>query len=91
MTNLISQTFKDDKKKLVTFVTGGDPDLKTSLKKQINNLNSSSDLRNKLSKNIKKLAKVNATTLIADEIKNILSQDKLNQYIRIQAPLMDLC
>ena len=46
--------------------------LKTSLKKQINNLNSSSDLRNKLSKNIKKLAKVNATTLIADEIKNIL-------------------
>ena len=32
MTNLISQTFKDDKKKLVTFVTGGDPDLKTSLK-----------------------------------------------------------
>ena len=32
MTNLISQTFKDDKKKLVTFVTGGDPDLETSLK-----------------------------------------------------------
>ena len=32
MTNLISQTFKDNKKKLVTFVTGGDPDLKTSLK-----------------------------------------------------------
>ena len=32
MTNLISQTFKDDKKKLVTFITGGDPDLKTSLK-----------------------------------------------------------
>ena len=32
MTNLISQTFKDDKKKLVTFVTGGDHDLKTSLK-----------------------------------------------------------
>ena len=31
MTNLISQTFKDDKKKLVTFVTGGDPDLETSL------------------------------------------------------------
>ena len=48
-------------------------DLKTSLKKQINNLNSSSDLRNKLSKNIKKLAKVNATTLITDEIKNILN------------------
>ena len=32
MTNLISQTFKDDKKKLVTFVTGGDPDLETSFK-----------------------------------------------------------
>jgi len=32
MTNLISQTFKDDKKKLVTFVTGGDPDLETSLR-----------------------------------------------------------
>ena len=32
MTNLISQTFKDDKKKLVTFVTGGDPDIETSLK-----------------------------------------------------------
>ena len=32
MTNLISQTFKDDKKKLITFVTGGDPDLETSLK-----------------------------------------------------------
>ena len=32
MTNLISQIFKDNKKKLVTFVTGGDPDLETSLK-----------------------------------------------------------
>ena len=32
MTNLISQTFIDNKKKLVTFVTGGDPDLETSLK-----------------------------------------------------------
>ena len=31
MTNLISQIFKDNKKKLVTFVTGGDPDLNTSL------------------------------------------------------------
>ena len=31
MTNLISQTFKDNEKKLVTFVTGGDPDLDTSL------------------------------------------------------------
>ena len=31
MTNLISQTFIDNKKKLVTFVTGGDPDFETSL------------------------------------------------------------
>ena len=31
MTNLISQTFKNKEKKLVTFVTGGDPDLVTSL------------------------------------------------------------
>ena len=31
MTNLISQAFKNKEKKLVTFVTGGDPDLKTSL------------------------------------------------------------
>ena len=31
MTNLISQAFKNDKKKLVTFVTGGDPDFETSL------------------------------------------------------------
>ena len=31
MTNLISQTFKNNEKKLVTFVTGGDPDLETSL------------------------------------------------------------
>jgi len=31
MTNLISQTFKNKEKKLVTFVTGGDPDLHTSL------------------------------------------------------------
>ena len=31
MTNLISQVFKNDQKKLVTFVTGGDPDLDTSL------------------------------------------------------------
>tara|TARA_B100000963_G_scaffold169693_1_gene147622 strand:+ start:295 stop:1089 length:795 start_codon:yes stop_codon:yes gene_type:complete len=31
MTNLISQIFKDNKKKLITFVTGGDPDLNTSL------------------------------------------------------------
>ena len=31
MTNLISQAFKNNKKKLVTFVTGGDPDFNTSL------------------------------------------------------------
>ena len=31
MTNLISQVFKNKEKKLVTFVTGGDPDLDTSL------------------------------------------------------------
>ena len=31
MTNLISQTFKNKEKKLVTFVTGGDPDYATSL------------------------------------------------------------
>ena len=31
MTNLISQAFKNKEKKLVTFVTGGDPDLNTSL------------------------------------------------------------
>ncbi len=31
MTNLIGQAFKNNGKKLVTFVTGGDPDLETSL------------------------------------------------------------
>ncbi len=31
MTNLISQAFKNNEKKLVTFVTGGDPDFETSL------------------------------------------------------------
>ena len=31
MTNLISQAFKNEEKKLVTFVTGGDPDFETSL------------------------------------------------------------
>ena len=31
MANLISQVFKNKEKKLVTFVTGGDPDLSTSL------------------------------------------------------------
>ena len=31
MTNLISQAFRNTEKKLVTFVTGGDPDLDTSL------------------------------------------------------------
>ena len=32
MTNLISQTFEKKTKKLITFVTGGDPDLETSQK-----------------------------------------------------------
>ena len=32
MTNLISQAFKNKEKKLVTFVTGGDPDFETSKK-----------------------------------------------------------
>ena len=32
MTNLISQTFKNKNKKLITFVTGGDPDFETSNK-----------------------------------------------------------
>ena len=31
MTNLISKTFKSSEKKLITFITGGDPDLDTSL------------------------------------------------------------
>ena len=31
MTNLISQVFKNNEKKLVTFITGGDPDFDTSL------------------------------------------------------------
>ncbi len=31
MANLISQTFRNNEKKLVTFVTGGDPDFSTSL------------------------------------------------------------
>ena len=40
MTNLISQVFKNKEKKLITFVTGGDPDLDTSseiIKTIINN------------------------------------------------------
>ena len=40
MANLISQAFKNNKKKLVTFVTGGDPDFNTSfdiIKTIINN------------------------------------------------------
>ena len=32
MTNLISESFKNQDKKLVTFVTGGDPDFETSNK-----------------------------------------------------------
>ena len=31
MTNLISQAFRNNQKKLITFVTGGDPDFETSL------------------------------------------------------------
>tara|TARA_B100001059_G_scaffold44953_1_gene37477 strand:- start:64 stop:1155 length:1092 start_codon:yes stop_codon:yes gene_type:complete len=47
--------------------------LKEDLKKEISMLNSSSELRNKLSKNIKKLAFVNATNEIVDEIKKIMN------------------
>ena len=47
--------------------------LKEDLKKEISMLNSSSELRNKLSKNIKKLAFVNATNDIVDEIKKIMN------------------
>ena len=32
MANLISQCFKNQNKKLITFVTGGDPDFETSNK-----------------------------------------------------------
>ena len=42
------------------------------LKKMISELNSSSNLRNKLSKNIKKTAYINATNDIVDEIKKLL-------------------
>ena len=47
--------------------------LEKDLKKKINMLNSSSELRNKLSKNIKKLAFVNATNDIVNEIKKIMN------------------
>ena len=47
--------------------------LKEDLKKKISMLNSSSELRNKLSKNIKKLAFVNATNDIVNEIKKIMN------------------
>ena len=43
------------------------------LKKTISELNSSSDLRNKLSKNIKKSAFKNATKDIVDEIKILMN------------------
>ena len=43
------------------------------LKRKINELNSSSEMRNKLSKNIKKSAYVNATRDIVDEIKKIIN------------------
>ena len=42
MKNRISTTFSDNKKKLITFVTGGDPNFETSNKiidtKMINNI-----------------------------------------------------
>ena len=44
------------------------------LKKRISELNSSSDLRNKLSKNIKKTAYANATIDIVNEIKNLMNR-----------------
>ena len=44
------------------------------LKKRISELNSSSELRNKLSKNIKKTAYTNATIDIVNEIKNLINQ-----------------
>ena len=44
MTNLISQSFKNNEKKLVTFVTGGDPDLDTSLKIIKNIVNNGVDI-----------------------------------------------
>lgn len=44
------------------------------LKKRISELNSSSDLRNRLSKNIKKTAYTNATIDIVNEIKNLINQ-----------------
>ena len=47
--------------------------LEKDLKKKINMLNSSSELRNKLSKNIKKLAFANATNDIVNEIKKIMN------------------
>ena len=48
-------------------------DLEKDLKKKINMLNSSSELRNKLSKNIKKVAYKNATNDIVDEIKKLMN------------------
>ena len=44
------------------------------LKKRISELNSSSELRNKLSKNIKKTAYTNATIDIVNEIKNLINR-----------------
>ena len=43
------------------------------LKKKIKELNSSSELRNMLSKNIKKSAYINATSDIVDEIKKLVN------------------
>ena len=44
------------------------------LKKRISEINSSSELRNKLSKNIKKTAYTNATIDIVNEIKNLINR-----------------
>ena len=48
-------------------------EIQERLKKTISELNSSSDLRNKLSKNIKKSAFKNATKDIVDEIKILMN------------------
>ena len=49
-------------------------DLETKFKKMIMELNSSRDLQNKLSKNIKSLAFENATRDIVNEIEKLINQ-----------------
>ena len=44
MTNLISQAFINNEKKLVTFVTGGDPDFETSLQVLKTIINNGADI-----------------------------------------------